>query len=74
MEISKPERPKRERKNTVTTAYGLKARTRLGMTEADAKVRDLLAAEGFGILTEIDIASIFDERVIDPINKEDANA
>ena len=40
----------------VKTAYGLKTRTRLGlyMAEAEARVRELLAAEGFGILTEID--------------------
>jgi uncharacterized protein (DUF302 family) len=38
------------------TAYGLKTRTSLDMTEAEAKVRELLAAEGFGILTEIDVA------------------
>lgn len=40
----------------VQTAYGLKTRTRLDMAEAEAKVRELLAAEGFGILTEIDVA------------------
>ena len=37
-------------------AYGLKARTDLGMKEAEEKVRELLSAEGFGILTEIDVA------------------
>jgi len=40
----------------VQTAYGLKTRTKLDMAEADATVRELLAAEGFGILTEIDVA------------------
>lgn len=40
----------------VETAYGLKTATRLDMAGAEAKVRELLAAEGFGILTEIDVA------------------
>jgi len=40
----------------VETAYGLKTRTRLGVAAAEARVRELLAAEGFGILTEIDVA------------------
>lgn len=62
------------------TAYGLKTRTRLGITEAEAKVRELLAGEGFGILTEIDVAATFHEqlgatqRVIDVVPKGDANA
>jgi len=38
------------------TAYGLKTRTSLDMAGAEAKVRELLAIEGFGILTEIDVA------------------
>lgn len=37
-------------------AYGLKTRTALGTKEAEEKVRELLSAEGFGILTEIDVA------------------
>ena len=45
------------------TAYGLKTRTRLGMAEAEAKVRDLLAGEGFGILTEIDVAATLHEKL-----------
>jgi uncharacterized protein (DUF302 family) len=40
----------------VETAYGLKTRTRLDVAAAEARVRELLAAEGFGILTEIDVA------------------
>lgn len=40
----------------VQTTYGLKTRTRLDMAEAEARVRELLASEGFGILTEIDVA------------------
>ena len=38
------------------TPYGLKTRTSLDMAGAEAKVRELLAIEGFGILTEIDVA------------------
>lgn len=45
------------------TAYGLKTRTRLGMAEAEAKVRELLAGEGFGILTEIDVAATLHEKL-----------
>lgn len=45
------------------TAYGLKTRTRLGMTEAEAKVRELLAGEGFGILSEIDVAATLEEKL-----------
>lgn len=47
----------------MSTRYGLKTRTRLGMTEAEAKVRELLAAEGFGILTEIDVAATLEEKL-----------
>lgn len=49
--------------NVVNTTYGLKTRTRFGMTEAEAKVRDLLAGEGFGILTEIDVAATLEEKL-----------
>ena len=47
----------------MNTAYGLKTRTRLGMAEAEAKVRELLAGEGFGILTEIDVAATLEEKL-----------
>ncbi len=39
------------------TAYGLKTRTTMDVAEAETKVRELLAEEGFGILTEIDVAA-----------------
>lgn len=45
------------------TAYGLKTRTRLDPAEAEAKVRELLAEEGFGILTEIDVASTLKDKL-----------
>lgn len=41
----------------VDTSYGLKTRSRLDLAETEARVRELLAAEGFGILTEIDVAT-----------------
>ncbi|HEX6302091.1 MAG TPA: DUF302 domain-containing protein [Acidimicrobiia bacterium] len=44
-------------------AYGLKTRTRLGMTEAEANVRELLAGQGFGILTEIGVAATLHEKL-----------
>jgi uncharacterized protein (DUF302 family) len=37
--------------------YGLKTRTRLTMGDAETRVRAALAAEGFGVLTEIDVAA-----------------
>lgn len=45
------------------TRYGLKTRTRLDMGEAEAKVRELLAGEGFGILTEIDVSATLHEKL-----------
>jgi uncharacterized protein (DUF302 family) len=40
-----------------THRYGLKVTTDLTVEEADARIRDALAAEGFGVLTEIDLAA-----------------
>lgn len=45
------------------TRYGLKTRTQLSMSEAEAEVRELLAGEGFGILTEIDVAATLHEKL-----------
>lgn len=45
------------------SAYGLKTRTQLGTREAEANVRELLADEGFGILTEIDVATTLHEKL-----------
>lgn len=47
----------------VHKSYGLKTRTSLDMADAEAKVRELLAAEGFGILTEIDVAATLKEKL-----------
>lgn len=38
-----------------TTRYGLKKTVPLPMDEADARVREELQKEGFGVLTEIDV-------------------
>lgn len=45
------------------TRYGMKTRTGLTMADAEAKVRELLAAEGFGILTEIDVAATLEQKL-----------
>lgn len=47
----------------VDTSYGLKTRSSLNLVETEAKVRELLAAEGFGILTEIDVAATLKEKL-----------
>jgi uncharacterized protein (DUF302 family) len=38
--------------------YGLKTTTTLPMAAAEAKLREALGVEGFGVLTEIDVAAI----------------
>ena len=40
---------------TTDTTFGLSVDTPLAYEEADARVRDLLKGEGFGVLTEIDV-------------------
>ncbi len=52
-----------ERELRVETGYGLKTRTDLDVAAAEEKVRGLLAAEGFGILTEIDVAATLQEKL-----------
>ncbi len=47
----------------MNTAYGLKTRTRLEPAEAETRVRELLTTEGFGILTEIDVAATLKEKL-----------
>jgi uncharacterized protein (DUF302 family) len=42
-----------------TISYGVKKEVDGGVEETEARVREALAAEGFGVLTEIDIAAAF---------------
>lgn len=40
-----------------TNSYGLRVTTSLDVADAEARVREALGAEGFGVLTEIDLAA-----------------
>lgn len=44
-------------------AYSLRIVTDLSPQEAEAKIREALAAEGFGVLTEIDVAATLREKL-----------
>lgn len=46
-----------------TTRYGLKKTIPLPMEEADARVREELGKEGFGVLTEIDVKETLREKL-----------
>ncbi len=43
--------------------YGFAVETDLGIEQAEEKVREALAAEGFGILTEIDVAATLEKKL-----------
>jgi uncharacterized protein (DUF302 family) len=43
--------------------YGLKVTLPIGLEEAEERARRALAAEGFGILTEIDVAATLKEKL-----------
>jgi uncharacterized protein (DUF302 family) len=43
--------------------YGLKKRLRIPFEAADQKVREALKAEGFGVLTEIDVRETLKEKL-----------
>ncbi len=44
-------------------AYGMKKTLALPVAEADARVREVLKTEGFGVLTEIDVRSTLKEKL-----------
>lgn len=46
-----------------TTRYGLKVTSSLSMDQADKRIRQALADEGFGVLTEIDLAATLQAKV-----------
>lgn len=51
---------------TASTAFGFSVDLELPYEEADARVRDLLKGEGFGVLTEIDVrATLRDNLQVD---------
>jgi uncharacterized protein (DUF302 family) len=45
------------------SAYGMSIDTPFGIDEADAAVRSALAEEGFGVLTEIDVAATLKAKI-----------
>lgn len=48
---------------TADPRYGIKKTVDLSVDEADRKIRDALADEGFGILTEIDVEETLKEKL-----------
>ncbi len=44
-------------------AYGLRRRTSLSFEQADARVRELLKEQGFGVLTEIDVKATLKQKL-----------
>lgn len=48
---------------TDTISYGFKTTLDTDLDDADARVRAALASEGFGVLTEIDMAGAFKEKL-----------
>lgn len=48
---------------TQTIRYGLKKTLPLPLDQADARVREALKAEGFGVLTEIDVQSTLKQKI-----------
>ena len=46
-----------------TTRYGMIVRTALSPSAAEETVREALAVEGFGILTEIDVAATLQQKL-----------
>jgi uncharacterized protein (DUF302 family) len=48
---------------TASISYGFKTTVNAPVDEAEARVREALKGEGFGVLTEIDIKSAFKEKL-----------
>lgn len=48
---------------TKSISYGFKTTVNAPVDEAEARVREALKGEGFGVLTEIDIKSAFKEKL-----------
>ncbi len=44
-------------------SYGISVQTDLSVEEAEQQVRAALADEGFGILSEIDVAAVLDQKI-----------
>jgi uncharacterized protein (DUF302 family) len=47
----------------IEEAYGITAKTHMSVDAAEAAIRSALAEQGFGILTEIDLAATFKEKI-----------
>lgn len=47
----------------IEETYGMTAVTSMSVDDAEATIRAALAEEGFGILTEIDLAATFKEKI-----------
>lgn len=47
----------------IEETYGITARTQMSVDAAEAAIRSALAEQGFGILTEIDLAATFKEKI-----------
>ena len=46
-----------------TTRYGLSTKVPVGYAQAVARTKDALAAEGFGVLSEIDVAATLEKKL-----------
>ena len=47
----------------IEETYGITVKTQMSVDDAEAAIRSALAEEGFGILTEIDLAATFKEKI-----------
>lgn len=56
-----PEDPPSE--ETPMTDYGMAVTTNLSMDEAETQIRGALAEQGFGVLTEIDVAATLKQKI-----------